>query len=959
MTKTNPHVRYRTLLAVPLLAITLGPAMLVAAPPQATTSSVETGTDATTTGTGGEGVGSEAHQTGEPASEAPEVVPEAAPVVVDPPKAPVAEKKPEEETPEVPRVVNLPELPDLVDPQAVADRLARLELLTRGIEKLVTGELPEGLSLPEIFEIDILDPQAVERRRTQLSEQITAIDTRIGELKAEPKPEPTGGNTVPRGVDPVNNGEVGSDSEASPPAKPVEPGGEPQESPGPLGAEWGADDGSVPKNVGTQNPATTHEEASTPVLSRAESERKLLSAEKKFARGRLTFLMLSPDTRRDLFTRDQSRRDAEHAVELATDKLGEAELVRKQAEEERLVALREAEEASSEKQRELAEARAAAEGLRRDLADLNANLSTAEARFHTAIARNDDPVTLLLARAERAIATPNGRDLVKLFDELTAASNTTREQLADVLEKAESEPPTPRHDIELPVIPDDDVALSEERDRLVALLEQLETDAELYVERAVALAHLQLADTFFRESELNRAIISMLDLLPAEKRAVVLGFGPEGIAQLRREVTHLGLAIRWYRLRQRKLPEDIVERLRDTYTLIEVVSTGAQILGLLLVAIVFIRRRKSLFERLRANLVRVLRRAWLVRPLQVSLAAATHLTPGLILLITLTLIWRRVGDLHEVIELRILYESLFAYTFYRLCLTATHRGVSWLIRRRMGPRSEKFHLRLYRSLRLIGRTVLLVVVVLTTSRHVLGTGHLYRMVSGFAWLGSIPIALFLIRRWQDDIASGYLSYRDRGALADAVRSTRTHWYGFFVALAAVVILFVVGTWRLVQGFILGFDQSRRALAFFFRRRLERHANEASQVAMANELPNDLIRALRLDATADARLIVDHFPRLTDFHTQFDTWSECHHLVGATLVVADSGYGKTSWLKAVRRVIEHEPVHLIRLERRLLSQRQVLQCIARELEVPEANASSLTTLVSWLRSGPRRVVMVDD
>lgn len=910
----------------------------------------------------------------------PETTPEKTPEKVTPPaEAPV---KP---------VVHMPELPQLDDPVAVQARVDHLELQLRGLKKLVTGELPEGLSLPEIFEIDILDPAAVARRRSQLGEQIAAIETRIAKLEQSPTPVPDidpKPETQPSAADehspvPSDGAQApeGTEGTAKPGAKAKNKPGKSEKLGAPQEGETAKPEPAAtkPEKSGSETDATTSaalpqfadvpaatpeldvhtSEPAKPIVDVRAEEIRVLQVELQVARARLKVLILPLETRKELFTRDQQRRNAEHAAELAQVKLDEAELVRNDAEKERLDALREAEGASSEKQRELAEARAAAEGLRRDLADLSAELATSEAAFHNALARDDDPITLLLGRVEKAVASPKGRDLAKLFDELAEASKTAREQLASALYAAENDPPTPKHDIELPVIPDDEVLLAAERDRLVELLEKLEVEAETYVERALDLAHLRLAEAFEQENNINRAMIRLLDHLPSEKRAAVLGFGPEGIAQLRREVTHLGLAVRWYRLRQRKLPERVVESLRDTYTLIEVVSTGAQLLALLLFAMFVVRRRKSLFERLRANLVRVLRRAWLVRPLQATLAACSHLTPGLMVLLVLTVTWRRLIGLHEVAELRIVYEVLFAYTLYRLCLTAAHRGIAWMIRRRVGPRSENFHTRLYRSLRLIGRTVLLVVILLTTSRYVLGTGHLYRLVAGFAWLCSIPIGLYLIRRWQDDIASAYLRYRDRGALADAVRNTRVHWYGFFVALAAVFILLVVGTWRLAQGFILGFDQSRRALAFFFRRRLERHASEASIVGGMVELPSDLVRALRLDATGDERLIVKHFPKLDEFKRLFDEWKAGHETIGAVLVVADSGYGKTSWLKAARQAVEHKPVHHVELKRRLLSQRQVLQCLARELEVPDNCAGTMNALANWLRAGPRRIVMLDD
>ncbi|MEZ4429913.1 MAG: hypothetical protein R3A51_19720 [Nannocystaceae bacterium] len=927
--------------------------------------------------------------------------------------------------------------------RAAADALVigDLERDVQAIRELLAGR-PGARSIGQLFRIEVLDVDAVVRRRSELEQEIAALEAELAAFQRAPsiaparvepapvveRPAPDGapaGDTKADGSAPADeaakDGATKSGGDAPARAGAADEGGKKDaakaDGDGTKREKKGAD-GATPAKSGAQETAKPRAEegakadaparaegparveepgasaspgsASSEILAeetglkgretpvaaqpsevtpeeraRREAERararRVLELRLELARARLEFLNRPLDERKALVEVDRARQQVEHQKLLAQVEKAEANKDAEVAENERLAALEKARKANSEMSRALAQARADIEAALRDLAVRREQLAGEEVTFlEDRSDRLEQGEVELVTHAEGLLEDPDdpeiGREAARLYDALVVASRDARDDLAAALAVAEGTAALDRYDPALPVIPDDaDLELLRERDGLVARVAELHKAEDEYLARARHLAQDKLDAAFEREQLLNRTMIGLIDHLAPDKRELILGFGPEGLAQLRREVTHMGLAIRWYRFYQRGLPERLLASLRDTYTLLRVLGTILWLLVIVIAGLVIVRRRGRIFDALKTVIIRGVRRPWLVRPLQNVVAALHALLPSLCLLFGVMIGWKVLDRVHDRPEMRALHVVVLDYAIYRVALTASHRGIGWATRAR--ALGKRFHDKVLNSLRMIGRTVLAIAVFLSVSGDLFGHGYVYRLVLGFAWVGSLPIAAILIRRFRDDIAQAYLAQRPQGLLADAVGATRGRWYGFFVATAAVVYLLVMGAVRLVQRFVLGFEHSRKALAFVFRRRLERRG-EAVEQSGERGLPDDLASALRLAPVEDPRLSIQHFPALEAFCELVRGWERAPS-IGATLVVGDTGIGKTSWLAAATRAIDSSPIVRISLKRRLLTEVQVLQAIARGLDAPDDAARGLVKLAAFIKSRPRGLIMVDD
>lgn len=688
----------------------------------------------------------------------------------------------------------------------------------------------------------------------------------------------------------------------------------------------------------------------------AEPPTRSATLEEQVIEARLAVLALPAAERQRLVDAEAER--IRFAVEKAAAEATEREAGEeaRQAEGARQRALEAAMVARTALQRKLAQERAAAEAVRRDQAQMRGRLTESRRLFETRRKSGSWPGHELPVQVQDV--EPYGEAAAALYDRLVDALTETREELRAALVDAETGSTPPIYEADLPALPDDiDPTIRADANALRKSAEDAARAAEVLAAEAKKLTLDVLDATFDHESQLYAARIELLDKLPADKRSAVLGFGREGIAQLRRELSRLVLAARWYRVQRKSVPRRILAAATDIYALAEFVSGFLWLLLLVGAAIYGARRVPRALRAARGAVVRRIRRTSLLRVIQSIIDALEGLSGSLIFLGAVLLAWPALGVAREIGEIQVLHTVVLYFSWYRLALRAAHLGIGRLIRQRLDP---DISARLLRSLQIIGRTALVLAIFLSLSERILGKGYLHRLVFGFAWMCALPIAFVLIRWWRGTIADAYLRFRGDGWLADVVRRTREKWYGFFVATAALAILTVVWSIRGVRRFVLGFEQSRKALAFLFRRRLERQAEDLDE-PRPGTLPDDLVACLTLAPLgADAPIAVPHFPGLEEALADLDRW-RATELVGATLLVGPLGSGKTTWLGRAAQEARDRGLEVLELhfDTRLHGAPELLARLGEVVGAPSRARASLRELAAWLAAGPRRVVILDD
>ncbi len=762
---------------------------------------------------------------------------------------------------------------------------------------MLVGKLPEKLTLFELFPIDISDENAALRLRKSLEAEI-----------AERK----------RALEPP---------------------------------DAGAPDASAPD---ASAPDAAAPDAGIPDAGGPESE-ELAQLELRFAEAQLALLQKPVEERRALVEADAEKKRIAEQRTLAEKSRHSAEQEAQAAEEARKRALEEAERARTALKRALANERALLEATRRDQASLRQRIEDRREQF-AKNAGSHRSRTYELVEAAR-VAKPKSILADLQYDLLAFELTLARVDLDDALSAYEHLPEIPRYSPNLDNIPDDP-SITEERAQLLSDAESLAKAADALQTENSDLSWQILGTTIEREKQLNTARINLLTRLSDEKRDAVLGLGRQGIAQLRRELTHLRLSTRYYRLSRTYALRQAGAALREPFALGELVT---RIVGLILIffATAYVRRRGPQgLERIREAAVRAIRHPTRARLVQGLISATDALWPEIVLLVA-ALALRRILVHPSFPELWVTGAFILIYAVYRLALTAAHRGIAWASSTPRAPIGQAASDKVLRTVQRVGRYALAVFILIAVSETVLGRGYLYHVVTTFAWLGSIPIFALLIRWWRPDITDFYLRVRPEGHLAEVVKTTRNRWYGFFVVMAAFGVITADAASRGVRRFVLGFEQSRKALAYIFRRRLEKRAEESARPAGDEpSIPEELCGYFTEEPLTDGDLAIDNYPGLARFEESVEEW-RAGERIGAMLLVGGAGFGKTTWLNHAESRAGSLPITRIRLGTRLLEQGSVTAEIGAHLDAPPEACMNPETLGAFLRTREKRVCIIDN
>jgi hypothetical protein len=789
-------------------------------------------------------------------------------------------------------------------PEAPDSEVAALRREIAALRSLERAELPEGVDLFDLFVVDLTDAGAARARVEELRRTVRLARTRIEDAIAQT-------SSVAATELRVLTTTTSSAAAALPRAA---------------------------ETVGV------------------EQARELYVSSLRMARDRLRIRVLSLplETRESLASAERARSAIQREGEAARQVQLAAEAEAKAAEAQRLAALEEARRAASVAERALAAEEARVAALAGRIAERKgataAERQSASTRAATRLARYE-----AWARSARApevrgdAADAMYRDIVSSLSELRAQA---RRQLSTLLTPTD----VPRVDTRLDVparLSDDLVAV---RDQLTATVERLRDEAEAVRAQEIE-ARWEKAEALALELEaLNDLRLELIPRLSADFRDDILGFTAAGFAQLRREVDQLELTVRWYGLSTARSLRRLPARLLDAEAVGELGAPILSLLALLVVGVVVARRyeravgalRTWALARLRGRAPRAFVRRWL------SFLIDHGRVVGL--LVFAYAFFALVEPRPEVVFARSL---VLGYGWYRLILAVVHYA---LVHGRAGTRravSAPVGHKIVRSTRLVGRYVFFVYVLLVLSKQVLGGGYLFRLVVGFSWIGAVPIALGLLRWWRDDIASAYLELYPEGRFAEAIRSTRGRFVGFFVACLAFGAVAAQGISSQVAALLMGFDQTRRALALLFRRRLERRAEAAGRGTVdLDALPPAVLEAFR-EEPVEEPLQIEHWPQMEKTLASVQRWLELEDETMSVAVTGERGSGKTSWLARLAESLESLPdlpVTRLVLEKRLTTRDALVRHLSEVLELEDC--ANEVSLAKRLLSGPRRAIVID-
>ena len=653
-----------------------------------------------------------------------------------------------------------------------------------------------------------------------------------------------------------------------------------------------------------------------------------------------------------LVAAEQGRLQRLAEKQAAAEAIRQAEAQAKAAEEERLRALAEAQVARTAAIQSLNNKRAAVLEVRRKLAARDEALAKGQkirARADARWSKQIEDVLLRAASADTSSAAIAG------FYAVDRMLSSTLDHISDVREEASADLDLPKVSVSPAALsttasPEEKEAAAELNKTIVeysAYRDQVEAREDTLRSAAIANWHKTL-------SRIIDAREAALKSLPRSERDRVFSF-EFALAEAQLETRAVTAWLRgWLAVRTDEFTHlsRTFERLLNLRTLFALLKIAA----VLLIAVWAARRGKALRQWWRTQdrggprtLASIRRHARIERTVDI-------LGPPILFVATVHVVDLLVGS--SIPELDLLTTVILWLAYYRLVRRAIEGGIVGLARRRRLKIDRGLQRKIERSTMLAGRTLFIGGLFRSLVVRVVGAGVIFHYVEILIVVFLGGVALVLLRRWRTDIAERYLILYPEGTLARLVSAAQNQWYGFFVVSAAFSYVAVRAAVGFGKDVALGFDQIRKALAFIFRLRLERRAEELGEwEGSIEQLPKSLRKAFTQHALHDPTLRIDHFPGMDKLERDLEQWKD-NKAKGSFLLVGERGMGKTTWLHRAVDESGDIPTTFVTLEREIQTSDDLAKHLAEALAI-EDEAPTLGRIGRELNKSERRIMILDD
>ncbi len=657
-----------------------------------------------------------------------------------------------------------------------------------------------------------------------------------------------------------------------------------------------------PTEAAPKNAQPADGDAQAPEVEKAEAEYatlrqtnpKLFEARLALDRARLRFFSLSEAERKKVLDVHSARQKNPEGT-VPSQQLSDAQLREKRAQREREKALEAARTARSEAERLIAEERARLLTVAERQAQFDAHLAEREQVLQKIA---DERLSLRrLVRevlGEARLPIPNTTRVDATYDRLIRELRTTRNSLAGSLAKLNSTrsgvPTAGKNRLE---------GIPEEMDlREVEATRREVTEGAEKLERKASKFYAEASYVHYTDMEaLDDLRLQLVPHLSDAKRNTVTGLGPGGLDQAFSEARHVILVLRYHHSATSRWVSEVT---RPTET------RGKSALTATLIAIkwvlpigVFIwwRRRaerslKWLEDKVREDVQRERTPGKTHPGLHVIELVKRVRRPAEWLLLVWAIAWLLPPEAQGLLEVE-LTRTVFTWTLGGvIAVTATD-----FLADLEGPRYRRrsvlltAHLRL-RSLRLVGRAVVVFGLILALTDQLVGKGTIYSWVFNVVWFAALVIFIILVKWWREVIFRRVESKRKKTRFDTWVAANRTGWKSFVAAVSGGTALFVAGGYRALRARVSAFSLTRQLLAYLFQRDMSR---QAEVVTKDQFKPLDRERYLLLSPMKHSDELI---PSVAD--AQLDEIIDRINLPGGGVfaIVGERGSGKTTLIKRI-------------------------------------------------------------
>lgn len=626
-----------------------------------------------------------------------------------------------------------------------------------------------------------------------------------------------------------------------------------------------------------------------------------------------------------------------------------------EAERRRAIALQQAEAARSEALRRLAETRAAAESARAAIAVRSRKLATAR---RTAAEQAGQFHLAMTVATEVIEGDGDGKGALHFRERLATELALIRRRLRIAL--AESRAPSRVPDWQ----PDIDFSdpqysvYAEERNAALLMVEALRRPRAELQEAESDFRRDRIANLAAQADAATRLRAELIPYLEPADRERALAFGQTGRAEFAGEVSHLGAMARWWiwdRMHGR-------ERLsRWAASLFGPSKRGSLLafLALLIAGRTLFRRRDDLTEYTLKRAKKRSQRGYLRPQTRRLVTLLTRTTIDIVLAIVAAVTAQNLYRFAPAPGVRLIGSLCVGAVITWLSIRGVHRVLVEAVTSPRRAMDDTLSARILRTVRLIGLFALGAWATLFVIDFVMGRGYLYLNARRLCWVLGVATVLLAINHWREDVFLQYTQTWESSRISRLAARWNDRPRRMLLALPATARVAGRGLWSWFSSIALRYDRTRQALAYLFRRSLDKQsARLGAGTQDVRDLPVGVRDAFYLPEINSA-VRVETFPKIANTMHAIRRWVKGDPGISFA-VVAEHSVGKSTWLRELDLRVDEVDFDFITIDDKCTDVAELCRHLGGKLadEDQDGEVETVDEVVSLINDGIPRIIIVD-
>lgn len=390
---------------------------------------------------------------------------------------------------------------------------------------------------------------------------------------------------------------------------------------------------------------------------------------------------------------------------------------------------------------------------------------------------------------------------------------------------------------------------------------------------------------------LNGLRLRLLPFVPEARSKPLFDFGSRGRSQAKAELDLLATVLRYHFTVSTKWVQSLPETHPDDR--IAASWHAFKIVAAFLLFLLWTRRAESLLSEWRQREIDLSRQHQKRRSLEGLVRFVERVRRSVellvLFLVVLALLPDRATELDEVQ----LVEIVLWWTLGEAVVVNLVNAVFARQRRLQGATDEKTNALRLKSLHFVGRWVVAFGLALALTEQLVGRGTIHHWVKLVTIYSTIPVLAVVLHWWRPIIFERIEGMGNKNAVLAWVTKHPSGALAYPAAALGASYLLLRAVYRILRGYLGGYDLVRRALAYWFRRELSKQ-NEAKTADDMQPLAGAAYEAF--DPAQSAMVIVPSVadPELDDIIRRIDLPGG-----GVFAIVGERGAGKSSLLRRIQ------------------------------------------------------------